>query len=441
MKKEGYSLSVSPKSFTFVIVLTKQTKENMRKDTTKNLVGQPIVKQMLEFIPCELFDKLVKELKTDRYYKTFDTWTQFVTLLFGILSRCDSTTEIASGMQALQGKLSYLGLNASPAKSTIGDGIRNRDEEFFRLLYFALIDYFFQFLSVSRIKEVPFEHFYAFDSTTITLFTDIMKSVGRNLKGEGKKKGGLKVHMMIDVHSDTAKFACISEAKMHDKKFLQHLTLPKGSMIVFDKAYNHYAQFAKWTEEEVNFVCRLKDNALYEVQEVLFEQTLTEKSAGVMKVEHIHIEYKPAPNSKKKRKLCLRKVTYRDEQGRIYQFICNNFEISAEMIAFIYKKRWTIELLFKKLKQNFQLHYFYSETENGIKTQIWCTLIAQLLLTVLKVKTATKKAFSTVAALIRIHLISHLDMYWLIENCSRTYIKKTVKRNKSPGIQLTLPLY
>ena len=138
--------------------------------------------------------------------------------------------------------------------------------------------------------------------------------------------------------------------------------------------------------------------------------------------------------------LCLRKVTYRDEKGRIFMFITNNFQISAEMVAFIYKKRWSIELQFKKLKQNFQLHYFYSETENGIKTQIWCTLIAQLLLAMLKVITKTKKDFSTVAALIRIHLISHLDLNWLIENCSRTYLKKKIERNKSPGIQLKMAL-
>lgn len=412
----------------------------MDKNSKKRLVGQPILKQILDLVPRELFDRLVLEHHSDRYYKAFDSWAQFSTLLFGILSRCDSTTEIASGMQALYGKLNYLGLQASPAKSTIGDGLRNRSEDFFRALYFELIDHFSSVLSVSRVEEIPFAHFYAFDSTTISLFSDIMKGVGRNPKGDGKKKGGLKVHMMIDVHSDTAKFARISEAKMHDKKFLQHLTLPQGSMIVFDKAYNHYAQFAKWTQESVFFVCRLKDNALYEIQETFIEQTLSENAAGVMKDEHIHIEYKPYPNSKIKKTLCLRKVTYRDEKGRIYQFISNNFDITAEMIAFIYKKRWDIELVFKKLKQNFQLHYFYSETENGIKTQIWCTLIAQLLVTVLKVKTKTKKAFSTVAALVRIHLISHLDLYWLIENCSRTYLKKRSKRNKSPGVQLTLAL-
>jgi hypothetical protein len=409
----------------------------MGKDSHKNLVGQPVFKQLVDFVPREFFDKLVLEHKSDRYYKTYDSWTQFVTLLFGILSRCDSTTEIACGMQALQGKLNYLGLQSSPAKSTIGDGLRNRDEAFFRGLYFGLIDYFSPLLSVSRIEGIPFEHFFAFDSTTITLFTDIMKGVGRNPKGEGKKKGGLKVHMMIDVHSDTAKFARISEAKMHDKKFLQYLSLPRGSMIVFDKAYNHYAQFAQWTQDDIYFVCRLKDNAVYEVQEVLSEEGLTAGSAGVMKQEHIHLRY-PVSNSKKKCGLCLRKVTYRDEQGRIYEFITNNWGISAEMVAFIYKKRWDIELVFKKMKQNFQLHYFYSETVNGIKSQIWCTLIAQLLLTVLKVTTGTKKAFSSVAAVIRIHLISHLEIYWLIENCSRTYSKKKTRRNKGPGVQLSL---
>ncbi len=103
------------------------------------------------------------------------------------------------------------------------------------------------------------------------------------------------------------------------------------------------------------------------------------------------------------------------------------------MFAFTYKKRWDIELVFKKLKQNFQLHNFYSETVNGIKSQIWYTLIAQLLLTVLKVKTKTKKAFSTVAAVIRIHLIIHLDMYWLIESCSRTCSKKKLGGTKDLG--------
>ena len=258
-----------------------------------------------------------------------------------------------------------------------------------------------------------------------------MKGVGRNPKNDGKKKGGLKVHMMIDAHSDTPAFVKISEAKQHDKNFLQYLQLAAHSMIVFDRAYNHYLQFAKWTEQQINFVCRLKKNALYQVQQVLFKADLQNDKSGVLLEEHIHLTYKVA---KQEKGLCLRKVTYRDDKGRMYEFITNNFEISREEVAFLYKLRWNIELLFKKLKQNFQLHYFYSETENGIKTQIWCTLIAQLLLQVLRVKTESKKAFSTIAALIRIHLISHLEVFWMVQNCRRTYTKQK-KRNKAPCIQ------
>ncbi|NLX65249.1 MAG: hypothetical protein GXZ19_00465 [Bacteroidales bacterium] len=66
-------------------------------------------------------------------------------------------------------------------------------------------------------------------------------------------------------------------------------------------------------------------------------------------------------------------------------------------------------------------------------------MIAQLLLMVLKARTKTKKAFSIVAALICIHLVSNLNIYWLIENCSRTYVRKR-KRNKNSAIQLSLEL-
>jgi len=408
----------------------------MSKDINKNLVGQPIFKQLIKLLPRDQFDVLVKQCKTDRYYKSFYSWDQLVVMLFGIFSRCDSMGEVCDGMRALAGKLNYLGMDRSPSKSTVGDALRDRDNELFMLYYFALIEYFKPLLSVSRKEKISFEKFYAFDSTTIALFSDVMKGVGRNPKGEGKKKGGLKVHMQTDIHADTAVFAKISEAKMHDKKFLQHLNPSKGSMLVFDKAYNYYKQFAEWTEEGVYFVCRLKENAKAEVQDVILDKKLKKDENGVYRIEHIHLKYK---EDKLEKTLCLRLVFYRDEQGRKYKFITNNWDITAEEVALIYKYRWTIETTFKKLKQNFQLHFFYSDTENGIKTQIWCTLIAHLLLNVIKAITKSTKAFSTIAALIRIHLISHLELSWVITNGRRAYVKRRTSRNKSPSeIQLSM---
>ena len=404
------------------------------KDIEKKFVGQPIFKQLIDFIPKNKFDILVQEHQTNRYYKSFPAWTQLVTMLFGVFSRCDSMGEICDGMLALQGKLNHLGFSSSPAKSTAGDGLRERDNDFFKEFYFLLLKHFESLLSVSRIDKISFDKLFIFDSSTIRLFSQVMQGVGRNPKGEGKKKGGLKVHMLIDAHSQTPTFVKISEAKSHDKNFTQYLNLPAHSMIVFDRAYNHYLQFAKFTQNKINFVCRLKKNAVYEVVQELFCQTQADTGFGVLKVEHVHLKY---IDEKQEKTLCLRKVTYRDDKGRMYEFITNNFEISNEEVALIYKIRWQIELLFKKLKQNFQLHYFYSETENGIKTQIWITLIAQLLLMVLKTKSETKKAFSTVAALVRIHLISNLEVFWVIENSRRTYTKR-LKRTKPPNIQTVL---
>lgn len=412
-----------------------RTKNMSSKNSQKHLVGQPVFKQILDLIPRNKFDILVKEHQSDRYYKTFDSWTQLMTMLFGILSRCDSMGEVCDGMRALSGKLNHLGLESAPAKSTAGDGLRGRDNEFFKQVYFMLLKHFKPLLSVSRIDNVSFSKLFIFDSSTIRLFSEVMKGVGRNPKHEGKKKGGLKVHMLVDAHSDTPIFVKISEAKQHDKNFLQYLQLAAHSMLVFDRAYNHYLQFAHWVKQNINFVCRLKSNAVYEVIETLFTQDLQTDNAGVLKEEHIHIKYKE--EGKQEKTLCLRKVTYRDEKNRIYEFITNNFEISPDEVALLYKLRWNIELLFKKLKQNFQLHYFYSDTENGIKTQIWCTLIAQLLMQVLRVKSESKKAFSTIAALIRIHLISNLEVFWMITHCRRTYTKQK-KRNKPPCIQTSL---
>ena len=411
----------------------------MVKNSENNLVGQPIYNQILKILPREVINRIVLSEKSDRYYKSFSTYDELTTLLFGVYTRCDSAREVCDGMASLGGKLNYLNMDAAPAKSTFNDGLNRRDESVFEKIYFSLIDYFSPVLSDSRKEDVRFEKFYAFDSTTISLFSEVMKGVGRNRKDDGRKKGGLKVHMLTDIHADAAKFVKISEAKLHDKNFLQHLVLPEGSMIVFDKAYNHYLQFAKWTKEEINFVCRLKDNAAYEIQKVLFEQELSDKQSGVLKEEHIHLKYAPKKGAKKDKTLCLRKVTYRDEKGRVYQFITNNWEITNQQVALMYRYRWTIELVFKKLKQNFQLHFFYSESENGIKTQIWATLIAHLLLTVLKRLSKSSKAFSTIAALVRIHFISHLCLYWVIENGRRNYKKRIKSRNKVPEeVQLVL---
>lgn len=398
----------------------------MSKNTEIKFVGQPIFKQILNLIDTVNIGSLVRKHNSDHYYKTFKSRTQLITLLFGILSRCDSMTEICEGMRALGGKLNHLGLKSAPAKSTACDGLRNRDNKFFEDLYFSLVKKYQSFLSDSRTFGLTFKEVLLIDSTTIRLFSDILKGVGRNPKGDGKKKGGLKVHMLIDAVQSVGRFIKITAAKVHDQKFLKSLDLISHSMIVFDKAYNDYNQFAQWSRQEVFFVTRLKKNAVYTVKETNRKHYRKKGQSKVLRDEIIELEYHPEDKNGKKqmritRQLCLRKVCYQDELNRYYEFLTNSFDIPAEEVAFLYKKRWGIELLFKKMKQNFQLHYFYGENENAIRTQVWCTLIAQLLLTVIQKVAQTKKAFSVVASLVRMHLISMLEVNHLLSSTKRNY--------------------
>lgn len=398
----------------------------MSKNTEIKFVGQPIFKQVVNLIEAVNLNGIIKKHQADHYYKAFKARAHLVTMLLGILGRCDSMTEICEGLRAMGGKLNHLGLDKAPAKSTACDGLRNRDSKFFEAVYFSLVSHYQGFLSDSRTFGLTFKEVLLIDSTTIRLFSDILKGVGRNPKGDGKKKGGLKVHMLIDAVQSVGRFVKITAAKVHDKNFLKSLELVSHSMVVFDRAYNYYHQFALWTQNQVFFVTRLKKNAAYSVIEVKRSHYRKKGQAKVLGDEVIELEYCPedengAKQTKSKKRIRLRKVCYQDEQGRYFEFLTNNFEITAEEVAFLYKKRWGIELLFKKMKQNFQLHYFYGESENAIYTQVWCTLIAQLLLTVVQKMAQAKKAFSVVASLVRLHLISMLDVFELLRGTKRAY--------------------
>jgi hypothetical protein len=410
----------------------------MGKITEIKLVGQPIFKQIMNLVDKVDIHGLIRKHESDYYYKSFKTRTHLFTMLFGILSRCDSMTEVCEGLRAMGGKLNHLGMDQAPAKSTACDGLRNRSHKFFEDLYFTLVKHYQSFLSDSRTFGLTFKEVLIIDSTTIRLFSDVLKGVGRNPKGDGRKKGGMKVHMLIDAVQSVGRFIKMTAAKVNDQKFLKSLELISDSMIVFDKAYNYYHQFALWTEKHVYFVTRMKRNAVYTVKEVNRTHYRKKGLAKVLRDEIIELEYHPeredgTQDIKTKLKMRLRKVSYQDEQNRYFDFLTNNFDITAEDVAFLYKKRWGIEILFKKMKQNFQLHYFYGENENAIYTQVWCTLIAQLLLTVTQKIAEAKKAFSVVASLVRIHLISNLDVNELLRSTKRKFVSKSIP----PGLQLS----
>jgi len=127
----------------------------MGKDNEKSLVGQPIFNQILKKIPRELFDRIVLGQKSDHRFRTFSSWDELVTLLFGIFERCDSAREVCDGMAALGGKLNYLGMDSAPAKSTFNDALIHRNALVFEQFYL----YYVRSTSILRCSII-FRKFY-----------------------------------------------------------------------------------------------------------------------------------------------------------------------------------------------------------------------------------------------------------------------------------------
>ena len=198
-----------------------------------------------------------------------------------------------------------------------------------------------------------------------------LKGVGRNPL-TGKKKGGIKMHTMINALEDVPCLIRFSDAATHNHTFLKELDLKKDSFVVFDKAYNDYLQYLQWILDDIYFVTRQKNNAVYKS---IKELDLSNKTSdAVLKDKLIAVQ-------KDNKSIVIRRVAYWDtEKNKVYEFITNNLEINPDTVADIYKHRWQIKIMFKRLKQNFPLKYFLGDNQNAIEIQIWSALIVQLIM-------------------------------------------------------------
>jgi hypothetical protein len=388
---------------------------------SKKFPGQPILSQILNVIPGSIITAANRKHKSNRYYKRLPLRVHLVSLLYGVFSYCNGLRELCEGLLACEGKLSHLGLDKAPARSTISDANNKRSYQVFETIYYGLLSKYHSFISDSRLKGLSIRNLKIIDSSTIQLFSEILRGVGRNRLDGARKKGGIKVHAMMDAFSGVTEFVRLTEAREHDQKFLYHLKLVPNSWIVFDKAYTTYGQFAKWTNQKVWFVTRERDNAVYHVTKVLVDKTKKHKAKGVLKEQLVTVGVKQ--NGTVVQRLKLRRITFLSEEGKLYVFLTNNITLPASQIATIYKNRWMIELLFKQIKQNFPLRYFWGESPNAIKMQVYCVLIAQLLMVVIRKKAATKKSFANMITVIRLHLMSYVELLEFIKDTYKAWRK------------------
>ena len=245
---------------------------------------------------------------------------------------------------------------------------------------------------------------------------------------QARKKGGIKVHTVIHANEGIPSDIKFTSAATNDSFMLKPSHLSNGDIIAMDRAYVDYSKFEELTERGVIYVTKMKKSLKYRINSDVMYQT----QDGLMEVRIQSVTFSKQTKDKM---VChnARIITYANVKKRkLISLLTNDMDSDSKEIIAIYRQRWVIELLFKQIKQNFPLKYFYGESANAIKIQIWVTLIANLLLMVMQKRLTRSWSFSGLATLVRIVLMYYIDFYSLFNNPEKDWENMKILEENSP---------
>jgi hypothetical protein len=358
--------------------------------------------QLIAFFDRNKFKKLVMKHQAERYSKGFQSWDQFVSMLFCQVAQAKSLREISGGLACCMGKLRHLGISEAPSKSTLSYANKKRPWQMFQDLFYETLD-FCRKASPGRHKFRFKNKLLSLDSTTISLCLSLFPWAEFR-----RTKGAVKLHLLLDHDGYLPSYAYISNGRKHDATYAKRFPLAPGSIVTMDRGYNDYKLFAYWTAQRIFFVTRLKENADYDVVSI----RQVPQKGNITADETIrfkgHSAQKNCPHH-------LRRVAVWDsENQREIVLLTNHHGFGATTISAIYKDRWQIELFFKAIKQNLRIKTFVGTSENALYIQIWTALIAMLLIKFLQLKSTFSWSLSNLVAFLRWNLFSYKDLWeWL----------------------------
>lgn len=356
--------------------------------------------QLLKLVPRHEFEPLVKQHHVGRQLRKTSRWSQFIALTLGQLSGRQSLRDIESNMKAQHQRLYHLGTDCIARSS-----LARLNEQQPYTLYEAL----FAKLYARCQGMAPGHHFrfknklYSLDASLIDLSLKIFPWAHYALG-----KAAMKLHVGLDHAGYLPAFVTVTAGKTSDIEIGRTLSFSKGSIVVFDKGYTDYKWFKTLNNKGIFFVTRLRKNALWRVN----VRHPVDRSTGLTSDQTMTL------TGVKPQKLGLpplRRVGYRDpDTGHHYEFLTNNFRLSADTIAAIYKQRWHVELFFKWIKQNLKIKAFLGNSKNAVMTQIWIVLCSCLLLAYLKFSAKLGWSLQKMLRLLQLNLFMRRDLMALL---------------------------
>ncbi len=212
--------------------------------------------QLISYIDDKIINQAKTKMDSDRYVKKFTTKDHLISMVFCAFAKCSSMREVSGAMLGLSGKTNHFQLKHIPKRSTLSDANKRRESGVFGLIYNQLLRRYRHVISDSRVKDLINKQVEIIDSTSISLFSDILACVGRKPKN-GKHKGGIKVHTSINVDEAVPRLVWFTDARTHDQHFLKKLDYSDNKIYVFDKGYIYYQAFDNMCETGTGFVTRM----------------------------------------------------------------------------------------------------------------------------------------------------------------------------------------
>jgi hypothetical protein len=334
-------------------------------------------------------------------------------MVFGQLTSRDSMRDLLLSLEAHKSKYYHLGFGPTVTRRNLGKANEKRDYKIFEEFAYVLINEARNSCYKSDFEINVEGNVYAFDSSTI----DLCLSVFWWAKFR-RTKGGIKLHTLYDVKTSIPTFLHISNAKMHDVNALDLISYESGSFYVIDKAYIDYKRLFHLHQQRAFFVTRAKDNMRFNrMYSMPVDKTTGVKYDQIGKLE----TYYPSRDYPEK----LRRIKYCDsETNKELIFLTNNMELKPTDIAYLYKKRWEVELFFKWMKQHLKIKSFWGTTLNAVKIQMYCAIIAYCLVAIIGNKLKVGRSIYEILQILSISLLDKTPVREVLTKCDYKNVKE-----------------
>jgi hypothetical protein len=373
--------------------------------------GKYVFAQLTEFLPQRVFDCLAENYTGNRYVKHFTCWNQMLCMVFGQLTNRESLRDLIVAIEAHSQKSYHLGFGKSVTRSNLAKANETRNSKIFEEFAYHMID-----IARRKLANDDFEikgKVYAFDSTTI----DLCLSVFWWAKFR-KTKAGIKLHTLYDVVTQIPAFVHITAATVNDMNAMDVIPYETGAYYVFDRGYVDYTRLFKITLLSAFFVVRAKSN-------LKFNRMYSNKVDKMKGVQSDQIGKLTGFYVSKEYPEKIRKVKFYDiETNRTFVFLTNNLDLSALEIALLYKNRWQVELFFKWIKQHLKIKSFWGTSENAVRIQIYCAIIAYCLVAIFGYELKIHRSTYEILQVLGISLLDKTPVKELFANLDYNDVKE-----------------